>query len=272
MLYLSCSTGGGARQTQTSVYRQRSLFDWHFCAVNRETDVSATASPAIRQQLGTLVMLRHGQSAANASGLFTGASDSPLTQSGRVEAAKAARLIRASIPHPDAVVSSTLNRALDTATIVRDAWAPPVEITIDGRLDERDYGVLTGMSKSAVRERWGDEWFLRWRRSVRIAPPGGESLAEVIVRVRDLWTETLVPLLHRGGTAIVVAHGNSLRALCAVVDGLSDDEVQELNIPTGQPLLYRIHVNGRPDLRGGLYLDPDRALAAAQTLTKEGGT
>lgn len=238
----------------------------------------------------TLILLRHGQSQANADGLFTGLLDVPLTDVGRAEAARAAH--RLNEEHLGAAVcfTSPLRRATESAAILaRELVSPPV-IEEDWRLAERHYGALTSRTKASVRKEYGEEQFLLWRRSMHVAPPPmspqqraviapapewlglTESLADVIIRVADVWQERILPALHRGSAAIVVAHGNSLRALCCLLDDLSEDQVRDLNIPTGHPLVYRIGADGRPVIPGGTYLDPDDAHAAAATIAREGGT
>ena len=242
---------------------------------------------------GTLVLLRHGQSTANAAGLFTGLEDVPLTTTGRVEAAAAARLLIAGNLWPDVWVASPLRRARQTADIVaREAGRAPALVRDDWRLSERNYGALTGRSKAEVLAKYGQAQFLSWRRSVDDAPPPmtelkrgmlpvavahpelgfTESLRDVIGRVGDCYQELVIPTLAAGASMLVIAHGNSLRALCAIIDRLSDDEIRALNLPTGQPLVYCVKADGTPVERGGRYLDPITAKAAAFAIAHEGGT
>ena len=201
-------------------------------------------------------------------------------------------------PTPVTLFTSTLARARQTAAIVAAGLARPLAgCDADWRLNERNYGALTGRSKDDVRAEFGEEQFVAWRRSVAEAPPAmgdrlydefadsalfralppaaltrTEALSDVITRVDAFLTERVDPLLARGETVLVVAHGNSLRALCAVIDGLSDRQIRDLNLPTGQPLVYRFDDRGHPAPFGGLYLDSVTALAAAITLANEGGT
>ncbi|TFC37165.1 histidine phosphatase family protein [Cryobacterium sp. TMT2-42-4] len=217
------------------------------------------------REAGVLIVLRHGESTANAAGLFTGVLDAPLSEQGIREASGATALLNAALPldvprvdalpHLAASVTlftSTLARARQTAAIVAAGLArPPVGCDADWRLNERNYGALTGRSKDDVRT---------------------EALSDVITRVDAFLTERVDPLLARGETVLVVAHGNSLRALCAVIDGLSDGQIRDLNLPTGQPLVYRFDARGRSVPFGGRYLDSVTALAAALTLANEGGT
>ncbi len=238
----------------------------------------------------TLILLRHGQSVANAKGIFTGLLDVPLTDVGRTEAAHGADLLNDAEMWPKVWFCSPLLRAQQTATILRAKISHAPERTHDDwRLAERSYGALTGRSKREVLAEHGAEKFLAWRRSVHVAPPPmpleqraivnhapevlsrNESLHDVIARVRDIWEESIAPAVQQRGSALVVAHGNSLRALCVVLDRLDEAEVRDLNIPTGHPLVYRIK-DGRPLTRGGQYLEPVAATSAAAKITREGGT
>lgn len=247
--------------------------------------------------LRTLIIIRHGQSSGNADGIFTGLLDVPLTRVGRDQAIAAAAMLHDSGVMPDTLICSPLLRAQQTARLLTTNLAPPPSEKItDWQLAERNYGALTGQRKDDVAERYGAEQFLSWRRSVDEAPPAmtraiairlfrgrrdgiteqhlgrTESLREVIVRVTACWHELIEPRLIHGSTVAVIAHGNSLRALCAVLDGLSDAEVRELNLPTGHPLIYQIDGNGKPITRGGTYLDPRAARKAAALIAHEGGT
>lgn len=239
----------------------------------------------------TLILLRHGQSVANAQGLFTGLLDVPLTDVGRTEAAHSADLLNDADLWPRVWFCSPLLRAQQTAAILQTKiFHAPERSEVDWRLAERSYGALTGRSKRDVMAEHGPEKFLAWRRSVHVAPPPmsreqqatlnhvpeikarTESLHDVITRVRELWQESIAPALRQGGPVLVVAHGNSLRALCVVLDLLDEAEVRGLNIPTGHPLVYRIDQGGRPVTRGGQYLESVAATAAAAKITREGGT
>jgi 2,3-bisphosphoglycerate-dependent phosphoglycerate mutase len=239
---------------------------------------------------GSLVLLRHGQSTANAAGLFTGILDPGLSGSGADEARAAAGLLKTHDLVPDAVLVSLLQRAGQTAAVVAAALDLPADtISADWRLNERNYGALTGRYKSDVRAEAGEDQFLAWRRSVDTAPPAmsdaqfatfagtalfrglparaltrTESLRDVMRRVAELHAERVLPLLAAGQTVLVVAHGNSLRAYCAVLENLDKSAIHRLNLPTGHPLVYQ---DG--DRR---YLDAPRAEAAALALTLDGGT
>lgn len=244
---------------------------------------------------GTLIALRHGESVANAAQRFTGRHDVDLTDRGHAQARRAAELIAAALDLPDVIISSPMIRAVRTARIVRAGLGlDHREIELSWRLVERDYGCLTGMSKRSARELLGPERFVSWRRTLHGTPPpadpdaasgwdsyhepdtglstpgAGESLHDVIGRVRPAWLH-LVELLRAGRTVLVVAHGNSLRALCALIDDLDEDEVTALNLPPGQPLVYRWTPSG-PRPRGGRYLDPDTALVDTARIAREGGT
>ncbi|RFA06563.1 hypothetical protein B7R54_19205 [Subtercola boreus] len=245
-----------------------------------------------------LVLLRHGQSTANAEGLFTGLLDVGLSQTGVAEAHRAAAQLSAAHIEPNTVFASELRRATITAqTVVDDLRLWPARVLRDWRLDERNYGSLTGLSKAEVRAEYGDAQFLRWRRSVSGAPPPmtdaqyetlagsplfgrlpaealtrTESLTDVQVRVRAFFAQHLVPLLRAGGCVLVVAHGNSLRALCGVLEPLDDTELERLNIPTGYPLVYSFDETLRVRTRTGTYLNTESAHAAAELLAHEGGT
>lgn len=247
---------------------------------------------------GALVLLRHGESALNAQGRFTGLLDPPLTAAGRAEARTAGQLIASADLHPHAVFTSTLQRAAETARIVLAAVGTPgVPIDTAWELNERSYGSLTGRDRAGLLQELGPGTFAAWRRSfhgtpppmpphqlaaIRATPahaalppeavPATESLADVADRVRRLWQSCLGPELHRHRTVLVVAHGNSLRALCLILDALTHGEVEDLNIPTGQPLVYRFTEALVPAVRGGTYLDPEAARAGAARIAAEGGT
>lgn len=248
------------------------------------------------------VLVRHGESQANADGLFTGVLDVPLSASGVQEAHYAAALL-AGMTFA-AAFTSELERAWRTAEIIAadlPGLPPPLR---DWRLDERNYGGLTTRTKSSVLAEVGEAQFLAWRRSVnvppppmgdelydrlaatplfRALPPGAlvrtESLADVMARVEPFWRERVEPVLRAGGDVLVVAHGNSLRALCGVVGRLREEEIQDLGLPTGHPLVFdfdgaQSKETGLlvPSERLGRYLDEPAARVAAEKLRREGGT
>lgn len=250
---------------------------------------------------GSLVLVRHGESTANAAGAFTGLRDVDLSPHGIEQSHAAAALLAASELHPDVVFTSRMLRARRTAgLILTDLGSAEVPIVATWRLNERDYGLLMGMSKADVREQFGTERFHRWRRTLHGTPPpmpddrrdelglvepdpdpqdpqpegagDGESLADVVERIRPLWEGELRLRASAGQCVLVVAHGNSLRALSALVDGLDDAELEELNLPTAQPVCYDMSPSGVATPRGGRFLDPDTAVLAAIRIMFEGGT
>lgn len=250
------------------------------------------------RETGFLILLRHGQSTANAAGLFTGVLDLPLSEQGVREAHVATALLNTADLAPETVFTSALHRTRQTAEIVTTGLrSRSAYVFSDWRLNERNYGALTGRSKDAVLQEFGQEQFLTWRRSVDTPPPPmsdilynelsasvlfrtlpvgaltrTESLRDVIKRVRSFHSERVQPLLARGNSVLLIAHGNSLRALCALLDGLNDEAIRQLNIPTGQPLIYTFGPDLQPEHSGGQYLDAVTAQAAASVLTHEGGT
>ena len=242
----------------------------------------------------TLILLRHGQSQWNASNQFTGWVDVDLTDQGRTEAVRAGELIAAGDRQPDVVYTSLLRRAISTAHLALDSadrlWIP---VQRNWRLNERHYGALQGLDKAQTKAKYGDEQFMMWRRSYDTPPPpiekgsqysqdadpryadigGGpltECLADVVARFVPYYEQTIAADLKAGKTVLIVAHGNSLRALVKYLDGMSDEEVVGLNIPTGIPLRYDLDGNGRPLLVGGTYLDPEAAAAGAAAVANQG--
>lgn len=243
-------------------------------------------------------LLRHGESTANAQGLFTGVLNPPLTVRGRIEARDAGHLLLDAGIRPSVIFASALERTIATALLVKDVLADDTDIRIDWRLNERNYGALTGQSKTAVAHRYGVSQFLVWRRSFLTAPPPmsteqteairseepfrslpeealmpTESLHDVVRRVLPFVTEQLFPALTDQPPVLVVGHGNSLRALSMVIEGLTPRQVEQLAIPTGQPLRYRFDLrSGTPTLIARDYLDPDAAVEATELLNRQGGT
>ena len=244
--------------------------------------------------MATLVLLRHGESEWNALNLFTGWVDVDLTDKGRAEAVRGGELFAAEGVLPDVLYTSLLRRAITTANLALDAadrhWIP---VHRDWRLNERHYGALQGLDKAATKEKFGEEQFMAWRRSYDTPPPaiergsefsqdadprytaidGGpltECLADVVARFVPYFTETVVPDLEAGKTVLIAAHGNSLRALVKYLDGMSDEAVVGLNIPTGIPLVYELDDALKPVVAGGRYLDPDAAAAGAAAVASQG--
>ena len=244
----------------------------------------------------TLVLLRHGESEWNAKNLFTGWVDVPLTEKGRTEAARGGQLIADAGVAPDVLHTSVLRRAITTAHLALDAcdrhWIP---VRRSWRLNERHYGALQGKDKKATLEEYGEEQFMLWRRSYDTPPPPiadddewsqtgapayagladeilprTECLADVVDRMLPYWYDAIVPDLRTGQTVCVAAHGNSLRALVKHLDGMSEEAVVGLNIPTGIPLVYRLDEHLQPVERGGQYLDPDAAADAIAAVANQG--
>ncbi len=198
-----------------------------------------------------LILLRHGQSQWNLENRFTGWVDVPLSPKGEDEARAAGEKLRGR--HIDILYTSVLRRAVDTATLALEAAGTTVPVTErDAALNERMYGDLQGLNKAEAAKRFGDAQIKLWRRSYDVRPPGGESLADTAARVLPYWESHILPDLKAGRDVLVVAHGNSLRALVMHLDGLSHAEVLELEIPTGAPLLYELGTDGR--IAGKRYL------------------
>ena len=243
-----------------------------------------------------LVLLRHGESEWNSKGLFTGWVDVGLSATGTEEAATGGRLLATEGVRPAVVHTSLLTRAIQTANIALEEagllWLP---VKRSWRLNERHYGALQGKDKAATRAEFGDEQFMLWRRSYDVPPPPiadhdplsqaadpryavlppearprTECLKDVVARLLPYWYDAVVPDFGADGTVLVVAHGNSLRALVKHLDGISDDAIAELNIPTGIPLLYELDDAFRPVTKGGRYLDPAAAAEAAEAVKNQG--
>ena len=198
-----------------------------------------------------LILLRHGQSQWNLENRFTGWVDVPLSAKGEAEARAAGETLRGR--RIDLLYTSVLKRAIDTATIaLAAAGITPPPTVRDGALNERMYGDLQGLDKAEAAARWGDAQVKLWRRSYDVRPPGGESLADTAARVLPFWESRILPDVRAGKNVLVVAHGNSLRALVMHLDGLSREQVLELEIPTGVPLLYDVALDGH--VAGKRYL------------------
>ena len=243
--------------------------------------------------MSTLILLRHGRSDWNEKNLFTGWVDVDLIDKGREEAVRGGRLIQESGLLPDVVHTSVLRRAITTANLALDAadrhWIP---VRRDWRLNERHYGALQGLDKAATRDKYGDEQFMLWRRSFDTPPPAiepddeyaqtddpryadlpevprTECLKDVIARLMPYWEGPIRDDLAAGRTVLVTAHGNSLRALVKHLDGISDEDIAALNIPTGMPLVYDLGEDFMPT-RPGEYLDPEAAAAEAAAVANQG--
>jgi 2,3-bisphosphoglycerate-dependent phosphoglycerate mutase len=242
----------------------------------------------------TLILLRHGQSEWNKTNQFTGWVDVRLTDQGKAEAQRGGELLKESGLLPDVLHTSLLSRAIQTANIALDAadrlWIP---VKRSWRLNERHYGALQGKDKAETLEEFGNEQFMLWRRSFDVPPPDladddqysqvgdpryagidgevprTESLKIVIDRLLPYWDSEIVPDLKAGKTVLVTAHGNSLRGLVKHLDGISDTDIAELNIPTGIPLVYKLGEDLMP-LEPGEYLDPEAAAAGAAAVAAQG--
>jgi 2,3-bisphosphoglycerate-dependent phosphoglycerate mutase len=246
--------------------------------------------------MGTLVLLRHGQSEWNSKGLFTGWVDVGLSGKGAAEAANGGQLLAEAGLLPDVVHTSLLTRALQTANITLEVadllWLP---VRRSWRLNERHYGALQGKDKAQTRKEFGDEQFMLWRRSYDVPPPPidddaplsqsgdpryaglppellprSECLKDVVERLLPYWYDAIVGDLAAGKTVLLAAHGNSLRALVKHLDGISDAAIADLNIPTGVPLVYELDDDFRPVTPGGRYLDPEAAAEAAEAVANQG--
>jgi 2,3-bisphosphoglycerate-dependent phosphoglycerate mutase len=192
-----------------------------------------------------LVLVRHGQSEWNKKNLFTGWKDVGLTEEGEAEARRAGQLLAKEDLNFDIAFTSALSRAQRTLAIILAELGQSDLQTIEHvALNERDYGDLVGLDKDEARKKWGDEQVHIWRRSFDIPPPGGESLKDTADRVLPYFEAEIAPLVTGGKSVIVSAHGNSLRALVMRLDGLSRDEVTQLNLATGAPILYRLNDDG----------------------------
>lgn len=242
----------------------------------------------------TLILVRHGQSEWNEKNLFTGWVDVNLTEKGREEARRAGELIREAGLEPTILFTSLLTRAIDTANIalkVADrAW---IDARRSWRLNERHYGALQGKNKTEIRDEYGEEQFMQWRRSYDVPPPEidddnefsqagdaryrdadgemprTECLKDVLERLLPYWEGEVLPSFEKHDTIIVAAHGNSLRALVKHLEDISEDEIAGLNIPTGIPLVYQLDASGKP-LGKGEYLDKEAAEAGAAAVANQG--
>jgi 2,3-bisphosphoglycerate-dependent phosphoglycerate mutase len=191
-----------------------------------------------------LVLVRHGQSEWNLKNLFTGWRDVDLTEQGIAEARAAGRKLKGQGVVFDVGFTSALKRAQRTLDLVLEEMGlASVPVFKDQALNERDYGDLAGLNKDDARKKWGDERVLVWRRSYDVAPPGGESLKDTAARVLPYYIQEILPRVMRGERVLVSAHGNSLRALVMVLDGLSPQEIVKRELATGVPLIYRLNAD-----------------------------
>lgn len=242
-----------------------------------------------------LILLRHGESEWNSKNLFTGWVDVQLSEKGVQEAKHAGQLLKQERLLPDVVHTSLLRRAIHTAQIAlqiceRD-WIP---VKRSWRLNERHYGALQGKDKAQTLQEYGEEQFKIWRRSFDVAPPAiaesdkysqhndpryfeiknqvpkTECLKDVVTRLIPYLTGEVSADLRKGQTVLVAAHGNSIRAIVKHLDCISDEDIAEVNIPTGIPLLYEFDSNFEPIKKGGRYLDPKAAEFAIAAVANQG--
>tara|TARA_B100000953_G_scaffold211498_1_gene174630 strand:+ start:492 stop:1106 length:615 start_codon:yes stop_codon:yes gene_type:complete len=196
--------------------------------------------------MASLVLVRHGQSLWNEKNLFTGWKDPNLTEKGEKEALQAGLVLKESGHKFHIMFTSVLLRAKRTGNIILQEMAQEnLKIVENEALNERNYGDLAGLNKDDARKKWGKDQVHQWRRSFDIAPPGGESLKMTAERVIPYYKENILPLLKENQEIIVVAHGNSLRALIMRLDELSPEEIVGLEIPTGMPICYKINIEGK---------------------------
>lgn len=192
----------------------------------------------------TLVLVRHGQSEWNLKNLFTGWRDVDLTEQGHAEARAAGEKLKARGLRFDVAFTSDLQRAQKTCQHILDiVGQSDLETIRNQALNERDYGDLSGLNKDDARRKWGEDQVHIWRRSYDIAPPGGESLRDTGARVWPYYLHDMQPRVLGGGTVLVAAHGNSLRALIMALDGLSKEEVVKLELGTGVPIIYTLNAD-----------------------------
>lgn len=233
-----------------------------------------------------LVLVRHGQSQWNEKNLFTGWVDVDLTEKGVAEAQNAGKLLTEAGFEFDVAYTSVLKRAIKTLNIIlndmNQHWIP---VHKSWRLNEKSYGALAGLNKAETAEKYGADQVLQWRRSYNTRPPllekthehhpandkryanlsdeqktAGESLEDTVARIQPVWAEEIAPAVKAGKQVIVAAHGNSLRAIIKTLDGMSEEEILKVNVPTGTPLVYELDENLTPIK--SYYLGDQDAIAA----------
>ena len=245
--------------------------------------------------IGKLILLRHGQSDWNAKNLFTGWVDVALSSQGETEAKRAGELLKEKNLLPDLLHTSLLTRAIHTAEIALGAcerkWIP---VSRSWRLNERHYGALQGKDKAATLKEYGQEQFKLWRRSFDTPPPAiadsdqysqasdirykdlgpdlpkTECLKDVVKRLMPYLDNEIANDLRQAKTVLVVAHGNSIRAIVKHLACISDSDIAEVNIPTGIPLLYRFDDDFEPIIKEGEYLDPEAAKESIAAVANQG--
>ncbi len=191
-----------------------------------------------------LVLARHGQSEWNLKNLFTGWKDPGLTELGIEEARNAGRRLKELGVQFDVAYTSALSRAqLTCKLILEEIGQPDLKTIADQALNERDYGDLSGLNKDDARTRWGEDQVHIWRRSYDVPPPGGESLKDTVARALPYYIREILPRVMRGERVLVAAHGNSLRALVMVLDGLTAETIPSLELATGIPLVYKLNAD-----------------------------
>lgn len=191
-----------------------------------------------------LVLVRHGQSEWNLENLFTGWKDPGLSPKGVEEAKTAGRRLRARRLTFDIAYTSALVRAQRTLSLMLEEIGQPALATVqDQALNERDYGELTGLNKDDARKRWGEDQVHIWRRSFDVAPPGGESLKDTLARALPYYVIHIQPKVLSGKRVLVSAHGNSLRALIMVLEGLEPEDILKRELETGVPISYRLNAD-----------------------------
>lgn len=242
-----------------------------------------------------LVLMRHGESQWNLENRFTGWTDVDLTEAGREQARQAGELLKANGYEFDIAFCSVLKRAIRTLWIVLDTMdAMYTPVGMSWRLNERHYGALQGLNKAETAEKYGEEQVHIWRRAYSIGPepvaeddprhprfdprynrlkpeqlPATECLETTVERVVPFWNESIAPAIRAGRRVLVTAHGNSLRALIKYLDDVSEDEIVNLNIPTGQPLVYELDENLKP-IRHYYLGDEDAIAAQMQAVAAQG--
>jgi 2,3-bisphosphoglycerate-dependent phosphoglycerate mutase len=244
--------------------------------------------------MSTLVLLRHGESTWNLANRFTGWEDVPLSEKGREEASEAGRVLAEAGLEPAVLHTSLQVRAIETADLaLREMGRHWIPVRRHWRLNERHYGALQGLNKKETAAKYGDEQVLVWRRSFDTPPPAvtsddprhpshdrryadlapellpaTESLKEVVARMLPYWYDVIVPDLRQRDCVLVAAHGNSLRALVMHLDGMSEEEIVKLNIPTGIPRVYELDGALRP-VRWYYAGDPEAAAARAEAVARQ---
>ena len=193
--------------------------------------------------IGKLILLRHGQSEWNLKNLFTGWKNPDLTPVGIEEAKKAGQELKKLGISFDKAFTSGLTRAQDTCDIVLKELGLELPVVKDIQLNERDYGDLSGLNKAEAAKKWGDEQVMIWRRSFDTPPPGGESLKDTLARVLPYYCEEILPCVLRGERTIVVAHGNSLRALLMVLEKANKESIMGMELETGVPVVYKLNAD-----------------------------